>query len=79
MLELASLARFLNTLDALPEGARDLVTAHHPLREVGTKGTALTRHGQKALLRNSPNARCSRVMSMMPLTSPSRAWRGRCA
>jgi 3',5'-cyclic AMP phosphodiesterase CpdA len=31
------------------EGARILVTAHHPLREVGTRGTALT-HGGKAAL-----------------------------
>ncbi|EIC20930.1 metallophosphoesterase family protein [Thiorhodovibrio frisius] len=45
----AALARCLATLDALPEGTRALVTAHHPLREVGTRGTALTRHGQKAL------------------------------
>ena len=39
----------LKALDALPDGVRALVTVHHPLREVGTKGTALTRHGQKAL------------------------------
>jgi 3',5'-cyclic AMP phosphodiesterase CpdA len=45
----AALARCLATLDALPQGTRALVTAHHPLREVGTKGTALTRNGQKAL------------------------------
>jgi hypothetical protein len=45
----AALARCLAILDALPEGTRALVTAHHPLREVGTKGTALTRHGQRAL------------------------------
>jgi 3',5'-cyclic AMP phosphodiesterase CpdA len=45
----AALERCLGTLDALPEGTRALVTAHHPLREVGTLGTALTRHGQKAM------------------------------
>lgn len=45
----AALDRCLATLDALPEGSRALVTAHHPLREVGTRGTALTRHGHKAL------------------------------
>lgn len=45
----AALARCLARLDALPEGTRALVTAHHPLREGGTRGTALTRHGQKAL------------------------------
>jgi 3',5'-cyclic AMP phosphodiesterase CpdA len=45
----AALACCLATLDALPEGTRALVSAHHPLREVGTKGTALTRHGQRAL------------------------------
>jgi hypothetical protein len=45
----AALDHCLATLDALPEGARALVIAHHPLREVGTKGTALTRHGQQAL------------------------------
>ena len=44
-----ALARCLTAIDALPEGTRALVTAHHPLREVGTQGTALTRHGQNAL------------------------------
>ena len=44
-----ALARCLAAIDALPEGTRALVTAHHPLREVGTQGTALTRHGQNAL------------------------------
>lgn len=39
----------LDAIDALPRGTRALVTAHHPLREVGTKGTALTRNGSKAL------------------------------
>lgn len=45
----ASLARCLAAIDALPPGTRAIVTAHHPLREVGTKGTALTRNGAKAL------------------------------
>lgn len=44
-----ALERCLAALDALPEGTRALVAAHHPLREVGTQGTALTRHGQHAL------------------------------
>lgn len=39
----------LAALDALPEGSRALVAVHHPLREVGTHGTALTRHGEQAL------------------------------
>lgn len=45
----ASLAKCLDAIDALPAGTRALVTAHHPLREVGTKGTALTRNGARAL------------------------------
>ncbi|MFW5633971.1 MAG: metallophosphoesterase family protein [Erythrobacter sp.] len=44
-----ALAKCLKTIDALPAGCRALVAVHHPLREVGTKGTALTRHGGKAL------------------------------
>jgi len=44
-----ALERCLHAIDALPEGVQALVAVHHPLREVGTKGTALTRHGQKAL------------------------------
>ncbi len=44
-----ALEHCLRTLDALPEGTRALVAAHHPLQEVGTQGTALTRNGQKAL------------------------------
>lgn len=39
----------LAALDALPKGTRALVAVHHPLREVGTHGTALTRHGEQAL------------------------------
>ena len=45
----ASLARTLRAIDELPPGTQALVTAHHPLREVGTKGTALTRNGGRAL------------------------------
>ncbi len=45
----AALRECLVAIDALPTGTRALVTVHHPLREVGTKGTALTRHGRKAL------------------------------
>lgn len=45
----AALDRCLTALDALPQGTQALVTVHHPLREVGTQGTALTMHGQKAL------------------------------
>jgi 3',5'-cyclic AMP phosphodiesterase CpdA len=39
----------LAAIDALPAGTRVLVAAHHPLVEVGTKGTALTRGGNNAL------------------------------
>lgn len=39
----------LDQIDALPAGCRALVTAHHPLREAGTHGTALTRGGRRAL------------------------------
>lgn len=45
----ASLAKCLKAIDALPAGTKAIVTCHHPLREVGTKGTALTRNGSKAL------------------------------
>lgn len=45
----AALDKCLEAIDALPPGTRALVTAHHPLREVGTRGTALTRHGARAL------------------------------
>lgn len=45
----ASLARCLAAIDVLPPGTRVIVTAHHPLREVGTRGTALTRNGARAL------------------------------
>ncbi len=45
----AALAKCLAAIDALPPGTQALVACHHPLREVGTQGTALTRNGQKAL------------------------------
>lgn len=44
-----ALARTLEAIDALPEGTRVIVTAHHPLVEVGTRGSALTRGGARAL------------------------------
>ncbi len=44
-----ALAKCLAAIDALPKGVRALVTVHHPLVEVGTHGTALTRHGENAL------------------------------
>jgi 3',5'-cyclic AMP phosphodiesterase CpdA len=44
-----ALSKTLAAIDALPAGARALVTVHHPLREVGTRGTALTHNGYKAL------------------------------
>lgn len=45
----AALEKCLAAIDALPQGVRALVAVHHPLREVGTQGTALTKHGDKAL------------------------------
>jgi hypothetical protein len=45
----SALRKCLAAIDALPRGTRALVTVHHPLREVGTKGTALTMNGGKAL------------------------------
>ncbi|MBI1403974.1 MAG: metallophosphoesterase [Porphyrobacter sp.] len=45
----AALGRCLAALDALPAGTRALVAVHHPLREVGTHGTALTHGGERAL------------------------------
>lgn len=44
-----ALARCLAALDRLPEGTRALISVHHPLREVGTHGTALTHGGERAL------------------------------
>lgn len=45
----SALNKCLAMIDALPAGTRALVTCHHPLVEVGTRGTALTRGGNKAL------------------------------
>lgn len=39
----------LGALAALPTGQLALITAHHPLVETGTRGTALTRGGNRAL------------------------------
>ncbi len=44
-----ALEKCLSALDSLPTGKRALVTVHHPLREVGTQGTALTKNGDMAL------------------------------
>ncbi len=44
-----ALDKCLAAIDALPPGTQALVAVHHPLREVGTKGTALTGNGSKAL------------------------------
>jgi 3',5'-cyclic AMP phosphodiesterase CpdA len=45
----SALRNCLAAIDALPAGTKALVAVHHPLREVGTKGTALTANGTKAL------------------------------
>jgi len=45
----SALASCLNAIDALPSGTRAIVACHHPLVEVGTRGTALTRGGNNAL------------------------------
>lgn len=45
----SALDKCLAAIDALPKGTQALVAVHHPLREVGTKGTALTHNGYKAL------------------------------
>jgi len=44
-----ALDRCLTALDRLPAGTQALVAVHHPLREAGTQGTALTRGGNNAL------------------------------
>lgn len=44
-----ALAKTLAAIDALPAGTTVLVTAHHPLVEADTHGTALTRGGTRAL------------------------------
>jgi 3',5'-cyclic AMP phosphodiesterase CpdA len=45
----SALRQCLAAIDALPAGTKALVAVHHPLREVGTTGTALTINGMKAL------------------------------
>lgn len=45
----AALEKCLAAIDAVPAGKQVLVTVHHPLVEVGTKGKALTRGGSRAL------------------------------
>lgn len=46
----SSLARTLAHVErARSEGRKVLIAAHHPLRETGTSGTALTRGGNRAL------------------------------
>ena len=44
-----ALHKCLAAIDALPPGHQILVTAHHPLVEAGTNGTALTHGGTHAL------------------------------
>lgn len=44
-----ALQKCLQEIDALPDGTQALVTAHHPLREAGTRGTAYTKNGAAAL------------------------------
>jgi 3',5'-cyclic AMP phosphodiesterase CpdA len=44
-----ALERCLTMIDRLPAGTRALVAVHHPLREAGTDGTALTHGGDNAL------------------------------
>lgn len=44
-----ALQRCLGLIDALPPGARVLVTAHHPLPERGPKGERLTINGTAAM------------------------------
>ena len=44
-----ALRETLDRIDVLPRGTQALVTAHHPLVETGTHGTALTRGGARAL------------------------------
>ncbi|OYW47125.1 MAG: metallophosphoesterase [Sphingomonadales bacterium 32-68-7] len=44
-----ALRKCLAQIDALPAGTQALVAVHHPLREVGTRGTALTHGGRRAL------------------------------
>lgn len=45
----SALAKCLSAIDGLPPGKKIIVTVHHPLVEVGTKGTALTHGGTRAM------------------------------
>lgn len=45
----SALAKCLAAIDAVPPGKKIIVTVHHPLVEVGTRGTALTHGGTRAL------------------------------
>jgi len=45
----SALDETLERIDALPQGTQIIVSVHHPLVETGTKGTALTRGGARAL------------------------------
>ena len=45
----SALAKTLATIDALPPGTPVLVTAHHPLVEVNSQGSVLTKRGGQAL------------------------------
>ena len=44
-----ALDKCMAAIDRLPTGTKALVAVHHPLREVGTAGTALTHGGSEAL------------------------------
>ncbi|MBB4857831.1 3',5'-cyclic AMP phosphodiesterase CpdA [Novosphingobium chloroacetimidivorans] len=44
-----ALKKTLAMIDALPEGTPVLVTAHHPLVEVNSRGNVLTKRGSRAL------------------------------
>lgn len=44
-----ALAETLERIDALPQGTRVVISAHHPLVETGSRGAALTRGGTRAL------------------------------
>jgi len=46
----SALAKTLAIIDGLPEGTPVLVTAHHPLVEVNSRGNVLTKRGGEALL-----------------------------
>jgi 3',5'-cyclic AMP phosphodiesterase CpdA len=58
----SALRQCLDAIDALPPGTRALVAVHHPLREVGTRGTALT-HGGAAALAELARRRVLAVLS----------------